>query len=92
MFKNKFKKNYKGASLVELMVALSIFALIAIIGFTSFSFMLNNQFKTQQQIENDILSKARKLTCYKRFYVAQCKSNPTLCPYPADEKLSSTCP
>ena len=92
MFKNRLNKNYQGASLVELMVALSIFALIAIVGFTSFSFMLNNQFKTQQQIENDILSKAKKLTCYKKVYLdlKLCKSDPlNLCPPP---DLSLECP
>jgi prepilin-type N-terminal cleavage/methylation domain-containing protein len=78
--KTKISRNYKGVSLIELMVALSIFALIAMIGFSAFSFMLNTQYKNQLNLEKKLFQQIKIYSCIKKFNYEyeDCKANSSI--------------
>ena len=63
-----YKKLKHGFSIAELLVALSIFALISTLGVEGFSFMLKNQIKHRIAIENKLISEAKLFNCKKELY------------------------
>lgn len=63
-----YKKLKNGFSMAELLVALSIFALISILGVSGFSFMLRNQIKHRSAIENRLIEEVKTYNCKKELY------------------------
>jgi prepilin-type N-terminal cleavage/methylation domain-containing protein len=73
-----YKKLKNGFSMAELLVALSIFAIISTMGLGAFSYMVQTQYKNQIQNEKDLLREAKISNCIKGQYYActlsQCSS------------------
>jgi prepilin-type N-terminal cleavage/methylation domain-containing protein len=63
-----YKKLKHGFSIAELLVALSIFALISTLGVEGFSFMLKNQIKHRIAIEKKITEEVKIYNCKKELY------------------------
>ena len=68
-----YKKLKKGFSMAELLVALSIFAIISTMGLGAFSYMIQTQYKNQIQNEKDLLREAKISSCLKQEYYLDCK-------------------
>jgi prepilin-type N-terminal cleavage/methylation domain-containing protein len=67
-----YKKLKKGFSMAELLVALSIFAIISTMGLGAFSYMIQTQYKNQIQNEKDLLREAKISSCIKDKYYSSC--------------------
>jgi prepilin-type N-terminal cleavage/methylation domain-containing protein len=67
-----YKKLKNGFSMAELLVALSIFAIISTIGVGALSYMLRTQYQNQTELEKELLKKARASSCLKKIYYSSC--------------------
>lgn len=66
--------------MAELLVALSIFALISILGVSGFSFMLKNQIKYRQAVEDELIKEAKIYNCKKElYYLSKQTPDPPYC-------------
>jgi prepilin-type N-terminal cleavage/methylation domain-containing protein len=71
-----YKKLKKGFSMAELLVALSIFALISTLGLGALGFMLKIQYQNQNKLEENLLKEAKISSCLKQEYYSNCNSLP----------------
>ena len=71
-----YKKLKNGFSMAELLVALSIFAIISTMGLGAFSYMVQTQYKNQIQNEKDLLREAKISSCLKKEYYSNCDLSP----------------
>jgi prepilin-type N-terminal cleavage/methylation domain-containing protein len=67
-----YKKLKNGFSMVELLVALSIFALISTVGLTALGFMIKTQYSRQLELEKQLIN---KFNSYSKFSQKYCPSN-----------------
>ena len=67
-----YKKLKNGFSMAELIVALSIFAIISTMGVGALSYILRTQYRNQLDLENTVLREARTSTCLKKIYYSPC--------------------
>jgi prepilin-type N-terminal cleavage/methylation domain-containing protein len=74
-----YKKLKNGFSMAELLVALSIFAIISTMGLGAFSYMVQTQYKNQIQNEKDLLREAKISSCIKEMYYSSCTSQNASC-------------
>ena len=58
--------------MAELLVALSIFAIISTVGVGALSYILRTQYRNQLDLENTVLREARTSTCLKKIYYSPC--------------------
>lgn len=81
-----YKKLKNGFSIAELLIALSIFALISTLGIEGFSFMLKNQLKHREAIEKELIKEVKIYNCKKELYYQHLlKQDALLCTHLQEE-------
>jgi prepilin-type N-terminal cleavage/methylation domain-containing protein len=68
-----YKKLKNGFSMAELLVALSIFALISTMGLSAFAFMIKTQYTNRSKLEDELLREVRISNCIKKVQYEQKK-------------------
>jgi prepilin-type N-terminal cleavage/methylation domain-containing protein len=63
-----YKKLKNGFSMAELLVALSIFALISTIGIGAFAFILRTQTTQRIVLENELIQEVKIFNCKKELF------------------------
>jgi prepilin-type N-terminal cleavage/methylation domain-containing protein len=61
-----YKKLKNGFSMAELLVALSIFAIISTMGLGAFSYMTQTQYKNRARLEKELLKEVKISNCIKK--------------------------
>jgi prepilin-type N-terminal cleavage/methylation domain-containing protein len=76
-----YKKLKNGFSMAELLVALSIFALISTIGLSAFGFITKTQFINRSRLENELLKEVKISNCIKKvkYEIMKCQNPANPC-------------
>ena len=82
-----YKKLKNGFSMAELLVALSIFAIISTMGLGAFSYMTQTQYKNRARLENELLRKVAISKCNKKieYEISNC-TNLSICQVTISDK------
>ena len=83
-----YKKLKNGFSMAELLVALSIFALISTLGLSAFAFTIKTQYANRARLEDELLRAARVSNCIKKIqYDLKCIQQTNLVPPPSCQAI-----